>query len=105
MSSSALDAIPLALIGAKALYLLYAWLLGCMVASWLSDRKGYGERPGLATGLLLSLIAIVIWLVIPARPASKWKLQGPLPFMRRGRDAETVAEARARGVGDDQPRG
>ena len=57
-------------IGSDALYLLYAWLLGCMVASWLSDRKGYGERPGLATGLLLSLIAIVIWLVIPPRPAS-----------------------------------
>ena len=39
--------VPLALIGAKALYLLYAWLIGCIVASWLSDRKGYGERPGL----------------------------------------------------------
>ena len=87
----------LALIGAKALYLLYAWLIGAIVASWLSERKGYGERPGLATGLLLSLAAILVWLVIPARADSKWKLQGPLPFGSKG---ETVAEARARGVGE-----
>jgi hypothetical protein len=93
----------LALIGAKALYLLYAWLVGCMVASWLSERKGYGERPGLATGLLLSIIAIPIWLVWPAKADSKWKLQGPLPFVGRGRrgEGETVAEARSRGVGDE----
>jgi len=101
MSANVLHSIPIALIGAKALYLLYAWLIGCIVASWLSERKGYGERPGLATGLFLSLLAIPIWLVTPARPASKWKLQGPLPFMHRGGEGETVAEARARGVGDD----
>jgi hypothetical protein len=93
--------LPLALIGAKALYLLYAWLLSCIVASWLSERKGYGERPGLATGLLLTVVAIPIWLLWPARADSKWKLQGPLPFMRRGGEGETVAEARARGVGED----
>ena len=88
----------LALIGAKALYLLYAWLIGAIVASWLSERKGYGERPGLATGLLLSLVAIVVWLIVPPRADSKWKIQGPLP--RRGGQGETVAAARARGVGD-----
>ena len=92
----------LALIGTTALWLLYAWLVGAIVASWLSERKGYGETPGLAAGLLLSLGGILIWLVWPARPDSKWKLQGPLPFMRRG-GGETVAEARARGVGEDQP--
>jgi hypothetical protein len=69
------------------------------VASWLSERKGYGERPGLATGLLLSLAAILVWLVVPARADSKWKLQGPLPF-GGGDRGETVAEARARGVGE-----
>ena len=42
-------------IGAKALYLLYAWLASAIVAAYLSDRKGYGERPGLASGLLLSV--------------------------------------------------
>ncbi len=73
----------LALIGAKALYLLFAWLLSAVIASWLSDRKGYGERPGLATGLLLSAVAIVIWLVLPARAGSRWKLDGPLPRRRR----------------------
>ena len=36
----------LALIGAKALYLLYAWLASAIVASYLSERKGYGERAG-----------------------------------------------------------
>jgi hypothetical protein len=95
---------PLAVIGVKALYLLYAWLVSAIVCSWLSDRKGYGERPGLATGLLLSVVGILVWLLWPARADSKWKLQGPLPFMRRA-DGETVAEARARGVGEpsDEP--
>ena len=89
----------LAYFGAKALYLLYAWLIGAAVASWLSDRKGYGERPGLATGLLLSVVAIPIWLIVPAKSDSKWKLQGALPFGKGG-TGETVAEARARGVGE-----
>jgi hypothetical protein len=80
-----------ALLGAKALWLTYAWLASTIIASWLSDRKGYGEKPGLATGLLLNAIAIVIWLVWPAREDSRWKVQGPIP--RRG--AQTVAEARA----------
>lgn len=93
--------IVIALIGAKALYLLYAWLLGAIVASWLSERKGYGERAGLATGLLLSLAAIVVWLLVPPKADSKWKIQGMLPFGKRS--GQTVAEARARGVGDDGP--
>jgi hypothetical protein len=89
-----------ALIGTTALWLLYAWLLAAIVSAWLSDRKGYGEGPGLASGLLLSLPAVLIWLIWPARPDSRWKLQGPLPFMSRG-TGETVAEARAHGVGED----
>jgi hypothetical protein len=87
-----------ALLGTKALYLLFIWLASAIASSWLSDRKGYGERPGLATGLLLSFIGVIVWLVWPAKPASKWKIQGPIP--RRGRQ-ETVAKARARGVGDE----
>jgi hypothetical protein len=83
----------LALIGAKALYLLFIWLGSAIAASWLSDRKGYGEKPGLATGLLLSAIAVIVWLVWPAKPDSRWKVQGPIP--RRG-GGETVAAARAR---------
>jgi hypothetical protein len=63
----------LALIGAKALYLLFAWLLSAAIASWLSERKGYGERVGLTFGLLLSVIGLFIVLVVlPGRPGSRW---------------------------------
>ena len=75
-----------------ALYLLLAWLASCVAASWLSERKGYGEKPGLAAGLFLSLLGIVLWLVWPPRRDSKWKVQGA--FGRRG-GGKTVAEARA----------
>ncbi|HEX6460959.1 MAG TPA: hypothetical protein VF032_18730 [Thermoleophilaceae bacterium] len=80
-----------ALLGAKALWLTYIWLASAIIASWLSDRKGYGEKPGLATGLLLTFIAVPIWLLVPAKQDSRWKVQGPIP--RRG--GQTVAEARA----------
>jgi hypothetical protein len=64
-------------IGAKALYLFIAWLIGAASGSYLSARKGYGDKPGLATGLILSLAALPIWLVVPARENSDWKLKGP----------------------------
>jgi len=67
----------LALIGANALYLMYLWLLSAIVGSYLSDRKGYGEKPGLATGLFLSVLGPIIWLLVPAKKDSKWKLLGP----------------------------
>ena len=54
---------PLALIGVLSLYLRFIWLASAIAASWLSDRKGYGERVGLASGLLLSFIGVLIWLV------------------------------------------
>jgi hypothetical protein len=82
----------LADLGVKALYLTYVWLLSAVAASWLSDRKGYGERPGLITGVLLSAVAVIIWLAWPAKEASRWKVQGALP--KRG-EQPTVAEARA----------
>jgi hypothetical protein len=81
---------PLAIIGVKALYLTFAWLLSAIVASWLSDRKGYGEKPGLAAGLLLSAVGVLVWLVWPAKRDSRWKLQGPI-----GSKGKTVAELRA----------
>ena len=76
-----------ALLGAKALWLTYIWLLSAIAAAWLSDRKGYGEKPGLATGLLLSLLGPIVWLFVPARADSRWKRLGA--FGRRakpGRD-------------------
>jgi len=92
-------ALPLADIGVKALYLLFIWLGSCIVASWLSDRKGFGERPGLATGLLLSLIAIPIWLLWPAKASSTWKREGALP-KRRARPG-AAPPARPDGDGTD----
>jgi hypothetical protein len=80
----------IAAIGEQALYLTFLWLGSAIVASWLSDRKGYGERPGLAAGLLLSAVGILIWLIWPARAESRWKIQGPF-----GRGQKTVAEVRA----------
>jgi len=74
-----------------ALYLLLLWLGSTVAASWLSERKGYGEKPGLAAGLFLSLIGAILWLVWPPRKDSKWKLQGPFG----GGSGKTVAEARA----------
>jgi hypothetical protein len=66
----------LALIGAKALLYMYLWLISTIVASYLSDRKGYGEKPGLATGLCLTVVAVIVWLVVPAKADSKWKTIG-----------------------------
>ena len=65
-----------ALMGAWALWLLYLWLASCIIAGYLSNRKGYGDKAGVATGLCLSAIAIIVWLVWPAQPESKWKIVG-----------------------------
>jgi hypothetical protein len=65
--------LELAVIGATALWLMYGWLASAIVASYLSQRKGYGEKLGLGTGLLLSLLGAIIWLVIPPKANSPWK--------------------------------
>jgi hypothetical protein len=59
-----------AALGVKAFWLLYIWLASAWAASWLSDRKGYGEKWGLGTGLLLSAIGVLIWLLVPAKATS-----------------------------------
>jgi hypothetical protein len=76
--------ILIGLIGAAALWLTYLWLLAAIAASYLSERKGYGEKPGLACGLVLSIVGTLIWLLVPARADSKWKTIGPFG---RGRNA------------------
>jgi hypothetical protein len=79
-----------AVIGAKALWLTYLWLASAILASYLSARKGYGEKLGLAFGLLLSVVGAIIWLLWPPKADSRWKLQGPF-----GSGGKTVAELRA----------
>ena len=69
-------------VGVLALYLLFIWLASAITSSYLSDRKGYGERVGLASGLLLSALGLLVWLVIPARAGSMWKVVGPLPWQK-----------------------
>ena len=59
--------------GVKAYYLLLVWLASAWIASWLSERKGYGEKWGLGTGLLTSFLGVIVWLIVPARPESPWK--------------------------------
>jgi hypothetical protein len=83
-----------ALLGSAALFLLYGWMLSAIIASYLSGRKGYGEKIGLACGLLLFFIAPIIWLVWPARPESKWKKLGPFGRGDERRGHESGDEAR-----------
>ncbi len=73
----------IALIGAQALWLTYVWLLSAIIAAWIADRKGFGERAGLAAGLLLSAVGVIVLLVLPARPDSRWRREGPLPRRTR----------------------
>ena len=70
-------------IGAKALYLLFAWLISAAAAAWLADRKGYGERVGLTFGLLLAVAGLLVMVFLPGRPGSRWKVEGWLPRRRR----------------------
>jgi hypothetical protein len=79
----------ISVIGATALWLMYSWLLSAIVASYLSDRKGYGEKLGLAFGMILSVVGVVIWLVWPAKAESKWKRIGPIGRGKSDREAVT----------------
>lgn len=54
----------LSVIGVTALYLLFAWLACSILCGWLAVRAGYEEKSGLATGLLLFFVGVVVWVVI-----------------------------------------
>jgi hypothetical protein len=69
--------------GAWALLWMYVWLLSAIIASYLSERKGYSDRAGLATGLILTFLGPIIWLLVPAKPDSKWKTLGPTGRVQR----------------------
>jgi hypothetical protein len=67
-----------AIIGAEALLLLYVWLASAIICSYIAGRKGFGERPGLATGMLLSVLGVIVWLAVPAKADSTWRRGGAL---------------------------
>ncbi len=85
-----------ALLGSTALWLLYAWLLSAIIASYLSGRKGYGERVGLAFGLLLNFIGVIVWLIVPPKKESLWKKVGPWGRGGPSHEADAGPEARRR---------
>jgi hypothetical protein len=80
----------IAVIGAAALYAMFVWLACAIAAGYIAQRKGYEERHGLAAGLLLTVIGVVIWLLVPAKPDSDWKVVGP--FGRGKSEARDLIE-------------
>ena len=64
----------LAVIGAAALWLTFVWLASAIIASLLSEVKGYGEKWGLVTGIVFSVLGAFVWAVWPPREISRWKL-------------------------------
>ncbi len=64
----------LAVIGTVALWLTFVWLGSAIIASLLSDAKGYGEKVGLVTGTIFSVLGAFAWAVWPPREISRWKL-------------------------------
>jgi hypothetical protein len=73
----------LAVIGTAALWLTFVWLASAIVASMFSSAKGYGEKWGLVTGALLSLLGAFVWAVWPPREISRWKLHEGLSSTAR----------------------
>jgi MFS family permease len=67
----------------KYLLFLLAWLAGAAIAGYLSERKGYGDKPGLVTGLILSLAGALIWVFVPPRANSDWKIKGAFGNKRK----------------------
>jgi hypothetical protein len=70
-------------VGGKVLFLLFAWLISGAAGSGVAARKGYGERVGLTLGLLLSVLGLLIVLLLPGRPGSRWRIEGWWPRRHR----------------------
>lgn len=68
----------IAVIGAAALWLTFVWLASAIIASLLSEAKGYGEKVGLVTGTIFSVLGAFVWAVWPPREISRWKLHAGL---------------------------
>jgi hypothetical protein len=90
--------VVIAAVGAKALYLCYIWMLSAIFAAELSRSKGYGEKVGLGTGLVLSILGPLIWLAIPAKdPNAEWHERKPWQRRHKPREAEMTGDAAAAG--------
>jgi hypothetical protein len=74
----------LAVIGATALWLLFGWLLCAYIASYFTERKGYGLKLGLGLGMLTVVVGVVIAAVLPAREGSDWKALGAFGRGKQG---------------------
>jgi hypothetical protein len=89
----------LAAVGAKALLLCYIWLLSAISASELSRSKGYGEKVGLGTGLILTILGPLIWLAIPPKDeTAEWHERKPWQRRQKPREAEMSGDAAAGGT-------
>jgi hypothetical protein len=71
-------------IGAGALWLTFTWLAAAIVASQFSAQKGYGEKPGLVTGAMLTFMGAFAWAVWPAREVSRWNVHKGLTGKEKG---------------------
>ena len=82
----------IAALGSKALWLLYLWLASAIIAGELSRSKGYGEKAGLGTGILLSAVGAIIWLFVPPKDdLAEWHTRKPWQRRRKPREAEMAA--------------
>lgn len=87
-----------AAVGSKALGLLYVWLLSAIASGELARSKGYTEKAGLGTGLLLSILGPIIWLAIPAKDeTAEWHERKPWQSRQKPREAEMSGEAQSSG--------
>jgi len=79
----------IAALGYKALMLMYIWLGSAIIASLLSRSKGYGEKPGLGTGMLLSVAGPIIWLFVPPKDEhAEWHTRKPWQRRHKPTEAE-----------------
>ena len=85
--------------GAIYLFLCYLWLLSAITASELSRSKGYGEKVGLGTGLILTFIGPLIWLAIPPKDENaEWHERKPWQRRQKPRETEMSGDAAAGGT-------
>jgi hypothetical protein len=71
-------------IGTAALWLTFVWLASAIVASQFSEQKGYGEKTGLVTGIITSILGAFVWAVWPPREVSRWNIHEGLGSTERG---------------------